>query len=184
MAPEVARHEAGYGPQCDIWSVGCITFELLSGHPPFEAATAAELFKIVHAALGPNFTDWVWLGISEEAKDIVAKMIKKRPEDRVSAREALHHSWFRTAPDNHMTEAHSAIVRRVTSEATAATTVRRLTSEATTIRASRITLPCGCVSRDSYSNEENSETAANIATFTTTPCILEEIAVGQRLTLD
>mmetsp|Transcript_46452 Transcript_46452/g.72449 ORF Transcript_46452/g.72449 Transcript_46452/m.72449 type:complete len:427 (-) Transcript_46452:520-1800(-) len=184
MAPEVARHEAGYGPQCDIWSVGCITFELLSGHPPFEAATAAQLFKIVHAAQGPNFTDWVWLDISEEAKDIVAKMIKKRPEDRVSAREALHHSWFRTAPDNHMTEAHSAIVRRVTSEATAATTVRRLTSEATTIRASRITLPCGCVSRDSYSNEDTSETAANIATFTTTPCILEEIAVGQRLTLD
>lgn len=189
MAPEVARHNAAYGPQCDMWSVGCITYELLSGHPPFQASTASELFKVVHASTGPNFSDWVWLDISDEAKDIVGKMIKKRPEDRVSAREALHHPWFRTAPDIHMAEAHSAIVRRFTSEATAATTVRQLTSEATTIRASRITLPCPSASRESYSNLESNETTATITTFTTTPCIFEEMPeipdeVTQRLTLD
>jgi serine/threonine protein kinase len=175
MAPEVAKHNAAYGPQCDMWSVGCITFELLSGHPPFQAATASDLFKIVHASAGPDFLDWVWLGISDEAKDIVAKLIKKRPEDRLSAREALHHSWFRTAPDVHMAEAHSAIVRRFTSEATAATTVRRLTSEATTIRASRITLPCVSVSRESHGNQDVNETTATMAKLMTPPCIFEEI---------
>merc|ERR1719182_244301 len=33
MAPEVAVKNATYGPQCDIWSLGCMTFELLSGKP-------------------------------------------------------------------------------------------------------------------------------------------------------
>jgi len=173
MAPEVARHNAAYGPQCDIWSVGCITFELLSGHPPFEAATAADLFRIVHASSGPSFSHDDWYDTSHEAKDIVVKMIKKRPEDRVSAREALHHSWFRTAPDTHMAEAHAAIVRRFTSEATAATTVtRRLTSEATTIRASRMTLPCTSISVDSCTVQENITTVASITplSIATSPC--------------
>jgi len=128
MAPEVATHRAAYGPQCDVWSVGCITFELLSGHPPFSAPTAAALFRLMHAAIGPSFSDSVWLDISQTAKSIVVAMLQKRPEDRVSAREALHHAWFRTAPDNHMREAHQAIVRRVTSEATTVrTTVSRTT---------------------------------------------------------
>jgi serine/threonine protein kinase len=133
MAPEVSRSDAAYGPQCDIWSIGCITFELLSGHPPFNAKTAPELFKLVHASSGPSFSDWMWLDISQNAKDIVTQMLKKQPEDRVSAREALHHVWFRTAPDQHMAEAFSTIVRRYTSEATCV----RFTSEATA--ASRLT---------------------------------------------
>jgi len=128
MAPEVARNNAAYGPQCDIWSVGCITFELLSGHPPFNAATAPELFRLVHSRPGPTFSDWIWLDITEDAKDIVTQMLQKRPEDRVSAREALHHNWFRTAPDNHRAEVLSAIVRRFTSEATTASRITQAQS--------------------------------------------------------
>lgn len=75
----------------------------------------------MQAASGPSFSDWIWLDISDHAKDIVMKMLQKLPENRVSAREALHHNWFHKAPDHHMAEALSAIVRRYTSEATATT---------------------------------------------------------------
>jgi serine/threonine protein kinase len=131
MAPEVAKNNAAYGPQCDVWSVGCITFELLSGHPPFNAATAPELFHLVDNVSGPSFDDWIWLEISHDAKDIVRQMLRKLPEERLSAREALHHNWFRTAPDNHMASALSAIVRRLTSEAA----TRNTTASATTAEA-------------------------------------------------
>lgn len=123
MAPEVASRNAAYGPQCDIWSVGCITFELLSGNPPFNAASAPELFQMIHTANGPSFEDWIWNEISADAKDLVVNMLQRRPEDRVSAREALQHRWFRTAPDNHNSEAQDNIIRRLTRETSFATTV-------------------------------------------------------------
>jgi len=123
MAPEVASRTAAYGPQCDIWSIGCITFEMLSGNPPFNAPTAPELFRLIHTVKGPNFNDdEVWLDVSEDAKDLIVSMLQRSPESRVSAREALDSAWFRRAPNTHMGRAHDAITRRVTSQATAATT--------------------------------------------------------------
>ena len=33
MAPDVFNHK--YGPQADMWSFGCVVYELLVGEPPF-----------------------------------------------------------------------------------------------------------------------------------------------------
>lgn len=35
MAPEVLNNQS-YGPACDVWSVGCMIFEMLEGRPPFK----------------------------------------------------------------------------------------------------------------------------------------------------
>ena len=45
MAPEVL--EGHYGPQCDMWSIGVMLYQLLSGYLPFEARTQAKLFKMI-----------------------------------------------------------------------------------------------------------------------------------------
>lgn len=140
MAPEVATRSAAYGPQCDMWSVGCITFELISGHPPFEAPTAAELFRLVHSSNGPVFSDLMWLDVSGMAKDIVTQMLAYLPKDRLSAREALHHSWFRSAPDMHMVEAHQSFVRRFSSAVT------RTTASRMTLAGPRISMHSECPS--------------------------------------
>lgn len=116
MAPEVASKSAAYGPQCDIWSVGCIAYELLTGHPPFTARTAAELFKLVQRSNGPTFNDAIWSGISDDARDLVGNLLVKQPSDRLSAREALHHAWFLRAPTVHMAKAHATLTRRYTTE--------------------------------------------------------------------
>jgi len=129
MAPEVASRHAKYGPQCDIWSVGCMTFELLEGSPPFKASSVAELFRLIHTTSGPSFQDRAWECISDDAQDIVVKMLQKKPEDRLSAREALHHDWFRTAPNTHMAQAHSRMVSRMTSCGTHDTASRTTTRE-------------------------------------------------------
>jgi serine/threonine protein kinase len=141
MAPEVARRNAAYGPQCDIWSVGCITYELLSGRPPFNAATAAELFRILQQVTGPSFSDWIWSEISSDAKDLVTNMLMPDPADRLSAREALDHDWFRTAPDRHNAEAHENIIRRATREGSVASYATTATQYLYSRAPSRATIP-------------------------------------------
>ena len=34
MAPEVWSR--AYGPMCDLWALGCVSYELLLGEPPFD----------------------------------------------------------------------------------------------------------------------------------------------------
>lgn len=114
MAPEVAMKSAKYGPQCDIWSLGCMCYELLDGKPPFVAKSARALFKLVKESPGPDFSRGNWKNISRDAIDITGSMLQKKPQDRPSAREALHHAWFLAAPDHHLEDAHSTIVSRRT----------------------------------------------------------------------
>lgn len=114
MAPEVAMKGAKYGPQVDIWSLGCMTYELLDGKPPFVAKNARALFKLVKESPGPDFCRGAWKNISKDAKDITGQMLQKLPQNRPSAREALQHQWFKAAPDRHLEDAHSTIVSRRT----------------------------------------------------------------------
>tara|TARA_B110001450_G_C17205832_1_gene313370 strand:+ start:255 stop:425 length:171 start_codon:yes stop_codon:yes gene_type:complete len=53
-----------YGAKCDIWSIGVITYIILSGIPPFNGASDQEIMKKVK--LGKfNFNDPVWKSISD-----------------------------------------------------------------------------------------------------------------------
>mmetsp|Transcript_81466 Transcript_81466/g.141125 ORF Transcript_81466/g.141125 Transcript_81466/m.141125 type:complete len:720 (+) Transcript_81466:236-2395(+) len=106
MAPEVAHRNAMYGPQCDIWSVGCMTHELVSGKPPFTAANAKLLFKTIREKKQPSFDAQVWDEISEKGRLIVTWMLQFEPKDRPSAKEALSHSWFGQAPNDHLRATH------------------------------------------------------------------------------
>jgi len=116
MAPEVSCDAARYSPQCDMWSVGCMAYELLCGNPPFLATSAGELFELVKASPGPSFAEEVWRAISPEGKDLVAQLLKKAPEDRLSAKEALNHTWFAEAPDHHNEAVHSCLKKNAEDE--------------------------------------------------------------------
>eukprot|EP00928_Gymnodinium_smaydae_P005189 TRINITY_DN11784_c0_g5_i3.p1 TRINITY_DN11784_c0_g5~~TRINITY_DN11784_c0_g5_i3.p1 ORF type:complete len:160 (-),score=37.75 TRINITY_DN11784_c0_g5_i3:92-571(-) len=116
MAPEVARRNASYGPQCDMWSVGCIAHELLSGEPPFVATDAEELFSTIRSGCGPAFREEVWSNVSSAGQDFVRALLQLDPEDRPSAKEALNHDWFTNAPDDYNVTAHSAILHRRTTK--------------------------------------------------------------------
>ena len=45
VAPEVLK--GGYGPECDMWSVGILMYMLLSGTFPFDGHSELAVFKSI-----------------------------------------------------------------------------------------------------------------------------------------
>ena len=91
IAPEVLKKK--YTAKCDIWSIGVILYILLCGYPPFNGGNDKQ---IIEAVLKGKFTleEPEWDDISEDAKDLVRKMLEYEPSKRISASDALQHKWI------------------------------------------------------------------------------------------
>ncbi|CAM8912297.1 unnamed protein product [Rhodiola kirilowii] len=92
VAPEVLKRKSG--PESDVWSIGVITYILLCGRRPFWDKTEDGIFKEV-LRNKPDFRRKPWANISNSAKDFVKKLLVKDPRARLTAAQALSHSWVR-----------------------------------------------------------------------------------------
>jgi calcium-dependent protein kinase len=82
IAPEVINKD--YNEKCDIWSIGVILYVLLCGYPPFRGSSDEEIIQKVQ--IGEfTFTPNDWKFVSEEAKDLVKRMLTKDHNFRPSA---------------------------------------------------------------------------------------------------
>ncbi|OMJ95960.1 hypothetical protein SteCoe_514 [Stentor coeruleus] len=92
VAPEVIK--GNYGEKCDLWSCGVIMYMLLSGKMPFYGWDNHDLInQICNTQI--SFRDKTWIGVTDEAKDLITKLMNKIPECRLTAEEALQHKWFK-----------------------------------------------------------------------------------------
>jgi len=90
IAPEVLNNN--YDEKCDLWSIGVILYILLCGYPPFNGANDDQIIKRVKQ--GKYRTDdEEWTNISPEAIDLVNRLLTYNPNDRISAMQALQHTW-------------------------------------------------------------------------------------------
>ncbi|KAF4356708.1 hypothetical protein CsatB_016383 [Cannabis sativa] len=94
MAPEVLKRN--YGPEVDVWSAGVILYILLCGVPPFWAETEQGVAQaIIRSVL--DFKRDPWPKVSDNAKDLVKKMLDPDPKRRLTAQEVLDHPWLQNA---------------------------------------------------------------------------------------
>ncbi|MFO0951656.1 MAG: serine/threonine-protein kinase [Isosphaeraceae bacterium] len=89
MAPEQARGETKFvGPQADIYSLGVILFECLTGTRPFVAADPLALLRKVEEE-EPERPSRRVLGLPRDIELICLKCLAKDPTERYETAEAL-----------------------------------------------------------------------------------------------
>jgi calcium/calmodulin-dependent protein kinase I len=106
FAPEVI--EQAYGPQADVWALGCVLFEMLSGDQCFpvkEKDTEAKFYSRIQKG-DYTFNGAAWIHISPEGKDLVSKLLVVDPTKRLSATEALKHPWITGEAHSDMHDRH------------------------------------------------------------------------------
>ncbi|XP_065855590.1 calcium-dependent protein kinase 32-like [Euphorbia lathyris] len=94
MAPEVLKRN--YGPEIDVWSAGVILYILLCGVPPFWAETEQGVAQAIIRS-NVDFKREPWPKVSDNAKDLVKKMLEPDPKRRLTAQQVLEHPWLQNA---------------------------------------------------------------------------------------
>ena len=125
-APEILLGGTHYGPSADLWSAGCILGELLLGQPLLAGQTDAQQFALMVELLGWPGSMWpgwrelpaaqalssgihasdfardvlqeAFSHISPAGLDLLHHLLDWDPAQRISAKEALAHAYFREAP--------------------------------------------------------------------------------------
>ncbi|CAN6278427.1 unnamed protein product [Urochloa humidicola] len=98
-SPEQLMGSRSYGPAVDVWALGCVMAELLSGQPLFEADTEEEVLEQIKDlrdefdAIGLHVSD-VLPELSQAGREVLAGLLRFDPEERFNAADALKHRWF------------------------------------------------------------------------------------------
>ena len=86
MAPEQAGGTVRrIGPATDVYSLGAILYELLTGRPPFRAATVLDTLEQVRSAAPPSLSR-IQSGLPIDLETIVLKCLEKDPARRYPSR--------------------------------------------------------------------------------------------------
>lgn len=119
-APECLLTDGYYNYKMDIWGVGCVFFEIMSLYPLFPGNNELDQIHKIHNIMGTPPTELLnrlkkhgthmdfdfpvkqGTGItkllphaSPEALDLMMKLLTYNPDDRLSAKQALRHPYFK-----------------------------------------------------------------------------------------
>jgi len=93
LAPEMIT-KSGHNESVDIWALGVLLFEMLTGRTPFNfTGDRIQLFNNIKT-LRIVWTD----DFPQLAKDLVGKILRLNPKDRLTLDEIINHQWFRDVP--------------------------------------------------------------------------------------
>jgi eukaryotic-like serine/threonine-protein kinase len=88
MAPEQAVADPNIDHRVDIYAVGALAYELLTGRPPFQGTTAQEVL-VAHVTHAAEPVTKHRPAVPPALGDIIMKCLEKRPADRWQSAEAL-----------------------------------------------------------------------------------------------
>ncbi|KAL5016889.1 hypothetical protein ScPMuIL_006478 [Solemya velum] len=120
MAPEVIM-SLQYDAKADLWSIGTIVFQCLTGKAPFQAQTPQQLkqFYEKHSELAPNIPK----DTSPELTNLLHNLLKRNAKDRIEFEKFFVHAFLRPTASspvavpsrNNSFDSNSSTVKTVTS---------------------------------------------------------------------
>ncbi|OXA57201.1 Serine/threonine-protein kinase 36 [Folsomia candida] len=90
MAPEIFQY-GSYDQKAELWSLGCIIYELLFGKPPFLTSSLYELTRMIYAE-NIIFPPEIFFG---DCRSFVKGLLEKLPERRITWDQILDHPFIR-----------------------------------------------------------------------------------------
>jgi calcium/calmodulin-dependent protein kinase (CaM kinase) II len=93
LSPEVVRREK-YTTAVDVWACGVILYILLVGYPPFWDEDQRRLYEQIKRGRY-DFPSPEWDSVTDDAKDLIRKMLVTDYTKRLTAEQALNHPWIR-----------------------------------------------------------------------------------------
>ncbi|TGZ62472.1 hypothetical protein CRM22_007430 [Opisthorchis felineus] len=108
VAPEILNR-VNYDKSCDLWSLGVITYILLCGFPPFYSKNGAPISPCMQRNIiygNYDFPASHWAHVSNEAKDLISRLLLTEPERRLSSAQVMQHPWvakYTSVPDTPLT---------------------------------------------------------------------------------
>lgn len=119
-APECLLTDGYYNYKMDLWGVGCVFFEVVSLYPLFPGTNELDQVHKIHNILGTpspellnkmkkhsshidfDFPQKTGSGLvkliphaSSEATDLMLRLLTYNPDERISAKQALRHGYFK-----------------------------------------------------------------------------------------
>lgn len=91
MAPEILQLGGQYTTKTDLWSVGCIFYEMLTGYPPFCIDSLRDLLDQIrkNKIIVPKY-----LNLSEECRHLLFSLLEPDPNKRISWENFFDHPWL------------------------------------------------------------------------------------------
>ena len=88
LAPEIINN-TGHDERVDIWCIGVLLFELIVGRPPFSGETEQKIrYNIIKMKI-----NWP-SNMNRDAADLISRILKYNPEERISLEQMLLHPFF------------------------------------------------------------------------------------------
>ena len=90
MSPEVIQKIEAYPIKSEIWCIGVLLYEMLTGKVPFKGSVKGNLFPNI---IDINYT-FAFMNVSKESQNLIESILKYNPEDRPTIEQILDHKLF------------------------------------------------------------------------------------------
>ncbi|CAK7348614.1 unnamed protein product [Dovyalis caffra] len=98
MAPEIIQNKK-YDAKADLWSVGAVLFQLLTGKPPFGGNTQYQLFQNILTSREPRFPQGALEELHPDCVDLCRSLLRRNPGtdyyvERLTFKEFFNHKFL------------------------------------------------------------------------------------------
>ncbi|CAI0469844.1 unnamed protein product [Linum tenue] len=93
MAPEIIQNKK-YDAKADLWSVGAILFQLVTGRPPFQGNSQFQLFQNILMSTELQFPEGALEKLHPNCVDLCRSLLRKNPVERLTFLEFFNHKFL------------------------------------------------------------------------------------------